>query len=540
MCAINGITWDDLALVEKMCLANKSRGPDYTASYYRDGVSFGHNLLAISGDPIPSAQPRVTKNSVLVYNGELYDVDAEKELDTDYLQRHLEFKGVKAVRGLNGAFAFAWLSKGILYLVRDHFGQKPLYYARLDGKLIYSSTIFGIIEGGVKPLFSPKNIEDFQLGNYWQNGQKTVYSNIFKLAPGQIMKYDVEKQSIIGYESCWDGYTIGQKKFNHFEYRGKVLEGVLRTARTNKRLALLHSGGLDSNLLAAILGISGPENFFSATLAYEDDPELDPDPYYAMMNEAHLAAICTKEYDIEHIIAKMPASQELIDRYSKRCMEISGSIFEDSYRMVPRLYLLEEVAKQGAKVVLTGDGGDEIFSGYNKHGDWLNPKVQANLISRTQRRPQHHTVQEYIKEHELESWFPLHVIEGVHPITAQMFIDLLTGCETYLLRADAFCGAFGMESRTPFLYQDLVKYVLEIPLKRKLQYETEAFRGINKFLIREVFQDLIPREIAQRAGKVGWSLPYWRKDPEIRKRRMKKDQRMLEQVVKENSDGEQE
>jgi len=533
MCAINGISWDDLHLVERMCKANKSRGPDYTRSFVRNGVSLGHNLLAINRDVKYSIQPRMTPKSMLAFNGELYDIDAEEILDTDYLQARLEAEGTKALRGLNGAFALAWVQGDILYLARDHFGSKPMYYSLTKQGIIFSSTIFAIIEGGVHPYFSPANIEEFQMGNYWQNGQKTVYSNIHKLAPGQIMKYDVIKQRIIGYDSCWDDYNIEQRDFNHFEYREKVLEGVLRTARTKERLALLHSGGLDSNLIGAILGATNTENFFSATLSYEDDPVLDPDPYRAMMDEVDFAMLCTKEYNIEHFITEMPASQEIIDRYSKRAMEICGSIFEDSYRMVPRLYLLEQVAKRGAKVVLTGDGGDEIFSGYNKHGDWLNPKVQANPISISQLRPQDHTVQHHIDRHGLEDWFPLGVIEGVHPITSQMFIDLLTGCETYLLRSDSFCGAFGMESRNPFLYQDLAKYVLEIPLKRKLQYETNLFRGTNKFLIREVFSDIIPDLITKRNGKVGWSLPYWRKDPAIRKRRMTKDQNMLESIVED-------
>jgi len=186
MCAINGVSWDDLHLVERMCKANKSRGPDYTRSFVKNGVSLGHNLLAINRDVKYSIQPRMTPKSMLAFNGELYDIDAEEILDTDYLQARLEAEGTKALRGLNGAFALAWVQGDILYLARDHFGSKPMYYSLTKQGIIFSSTIFAIIEGGVHPYFSPANIEEFQMGNYWQNGQKTVYSNIHKLAPGQI------------------------------------------------------------------------------------------------------------------------------------------------------------------------------------------------------------------------------------------------------------------------------------------------------------------------------------------------------------------
>jgi asparagine synthase (glutamine-hydrolysing) len=522
-----------------MNASNKTRGPEGTNHYISKGITLGHNLLAINGTPENSIQPSHTAKSVLAWNGCLYDVDAEKELDTNVLQRRLDAVGIKALRGLNGSFAIAYVSGDILYLARDHFGQKPLYWCKTQLGIIFSSTIFGIIEGGVKAYFSQENVKDFQRTNYWQNGQKTPYSNIHKIAPGQILKWDLVKQRLIGYDSCWDNYNIKPKHFSHFEYRGVVIEGILRTARTNKRLALLHSGGLDSNLIGAVLGASHTHNFFSATLRYEENLEFDDTPYKAMQDEYKLAMLCTKEHNIEHHIFELPATQDTIDKYSRRCLEISGSIFEDSYRMIPRFYLLERVAQQGAKVVLGGDGGDEIFTGYRKHADWVDKTLQAKgKLYDSQKTPTKDSVKQYIDFFGLEDWFPLNVIEGVSPMEAQMFIDLLTSCETYLLRSDAYCGAFGMESRTPFLYQDLAKYVLEIPLKDRLKIGNNGTnrKGAHKGLIRDCFQDIIPNRIINRQGKVGWSLPYWRKDPKIRIRRLRTDQRMLESIIKEQQD----
>jgi len=512
-----------------MCRANKSRGPDGTDYYISDAVTLGHNLLAINSDDIEaSIQPRKSeKGTILAFNGEIYDVDQEEELDTEYLHRNLDAEGVKFLRGINGAFALAYVKGDILYLARDHFGSRPMYYAETEKGIIFSSTVFGIIESKeVIPDLSNANIAYFEQNIHSQNGQKTVYSNIHKLAPGQIMRYNLRTKTIEGWESVWEGFQIEEIDYNHFEYRALVIDAVLHTARTKRKMALLHSGGLDSNLIASILGIAETDNFFSATLTYTHNPSMDKKPHQALIDEVDYALICTQEYNIPHEVVTMKATQDMIDEYSRRCIEISGSIFEDSYRAIPRLFLLEEVAKRGAKVVLSGDGGDEIFSGYNKHAMWINPKD-------TRYRPQPHTIREEIVDKGLEDWFPLHVIENAHPISAKMFIDLLTAAETYLLRLDAYSGAFGMENRVPFLYQDLVKYVMCVPLKKKLSYKTEEFRGINKYLIREVFKDVLPDEIVSRKQKLGWSLPYWRRHIQQQRNRMKMDTALLHDIINE-------
>ena len=529
MCSINGITWKDLNVVKAMCRANKSRGPDGTDFYISEGVTLGHNLLAINSDDIEaSIQPKVSsKGTILAFNGEIYDVDQEEELDTDYLHRNLDFYGMKFLRGLNGAFALAYVKGDILYLARDHFGTRPMFWAKHEKGIIFSSTIFGIIESKeIVPDLSNKNIEYFQRKIFSQNGRMTVYSNIHKLAPGEIMRYNLRTKTIEGYESVWEDWEIEPIDYNHFTYRSLVIDSVLRTARTKRKLGLLHSGGLDSNLIAAILGIGDTENFFSATLTYTHNPEMDDSPHRALMDEVNYASIVTQEYNIPHKIVTFRGTQDLVDEYSRRCIEISGSIFEDSYRAIPRLYLLEQMSKMGAKVVLSGDGGDEIFSGYNKHRMWIDPEDLTH-------RPQKHTVQQEIEDNGYDKWFPLHVIANAHPITAKMFIELLTSAETYLLRLDAYAGAFGMENRVPFLYQDLVKYAMCIPLGKKLSYRSEEFRGINKYLIREVFKDVLPEEIVTRKQKLGWTLPYWRRRIEQQRNRMRMDTNLLHTIVNE-------
>ena len=143
MCAVNGVTWEDLDVVKEMCKANISRGPDLTRFHVNSNLSLGHNLLAINCQDLSvAAQPRKSEaGSLLAYNGQLYDVDAEEELDTEFLHRNLEKHGTKFLRHINGAFAFAWLQGDVLHLVRDHFGCRPMFYATCEKGLIFSSTI---------------------------------------------------------------------------------------------------------------------------------------------------------------------------------------------------------------------------------------------------------------------------------------------------------------------------------------------------------------------------------------------------------------
>lgn len=519
MCAINGITWSDKGLVHKMNKSNSSRGPDASDIKIIDGVTLGHNLLIINSENLEEAtQPSVKENSALVYNGEIYDVDHSEELDTQWLHRTLDSKGLDALNDTNGQWAFAYLKENFLYLGRDHFGAKPLYYSITPKGLIFSSTTKAILETGVVSSEMGEEFTEFKMSSYFQCGRATTFKHIHKLAPGEWLKFDVEENKISTRGNFWEGYNISKKEpYDHFEFRTKVLEAIYSTCRTSQEMSLLLSGGLDSTLIASILGLSNTENFFCATLTYDKDKKLDSNPLQAMINEVDLAKITTEEYDINHLISVFPAEQSAIDEYAHKCLNVAGAVYEDSYRMIPRMYILEKIKKKGGKVVLNGDGGDEIFTGYNKHRDWLEPG----------KKPTVKDASNAIKKYNVAEWFPMEVFKGSDPLTALMFIDVLTQCETYLMRADAFCGSLGMESRSPFLYQDLVKYTFHIPLATKLQFRDSSRKGIHKFLIRDVFADVIPEEIRNRRNKLGWSLPYWRKDPKSASRRREKDMDIL-------------
>lgn len=526
MCAINGISWEDKGLVHKMNQSNLSRGPDASGIEVFQGATLGHNLLIINSNDLDEAtQPSVTEKSALVFNGEIFDVDHSVELDTKWLHRTLDENKFKTLRNTNGQWAFAYVTNNSIYLGRDHFGAKPLYYAETPKGIIFSSTTKAILATGLVDAEMAEDFSEFRMGNYFQYGNKTYYKGIHKLAPGEWLCYRIKEKEIVHKGNFWEGYSVVAKEpYDHFEFRSKVMEAVYNTCRTKQEMSLLLSGGLDSTLIASLLGISKAENFTCATLTYGQNKSLDSNPLQAMINEVDLARVTTKEYELPHLISTFPATQEAIDEYAHKCLNVAGSVYEDSYRMIPRMFILEDIKKHGGRVVINGDGGDEIFTGYNKHRDWLNPD----------KRPKVKDVARAADAINLFEWFPREVLKGADPMTGLLFIDILTQCETYLMRADSFCGSMGMESRSPFLYQDLVKYAMHIPLDVKLQYRDESKKGINKFLIRDAFADVIPEEIRNRTNKLGWSLPYWRKDNGAASRRRKKDLEILKENISEN------
>lgn len=506
MCAINGITWQDSSVVKRMCASNASRGPDGTKIVDSKMWTIGHNLLKINGsDAKSSLQPVVTsQRNVLAFNGNVYDIDPNIEFDTDWLARNLDLQGVDFLRNVNGGFAIAWVDtkKDILYLVRDHFGVKPMFWAQCPQGLVFSSTIWAIIESKkINPEIDEQMLHTLSgKGNFWLKGRSTPYKNIHKLEPGGILKYDLRKKVIIGFGSVWEDFQFTPSDYNRFDYRSRVINAINDTCRTKQKLAISLSGGLDSNLIAAVQGIQGSTNQFAITLAYDNPDRIPEDPTGALQSEWELASQTAEEYKLKHIVEVFNGSKKNLVEYSKRSLAVTGSPFEDTFRMIPRYVLARRAAKEGAKVIVSGEGGDEVFSGYWMHKKWID---NPNAITESY-------VRRWVdKDPLLESWFPRNVL-GPDNYNNMLFVDLLSRCETHLLRADAMAGAFSMESRAPFVHQDFAKYCFGIPWDIKSHYKNDRYKGINKHLIRNVFKDIIPTQIVDRADKVGWTLPMHR------------------------------
>jgi len=500
MCAINGFTWGCDDTIQSMMQSTWKRGPDDEGYYTCDEFTIGHNLLNInSPESYHGVQPKISsKGNILAFNGQIYGVG--NELDTDYLLRKLDYHGVDFLKNLDGHFAIVWYNKQehALYLIRDHLGTKPLFYSHTpEGDLVFSSEIKSFHESGILKLAWDYNVERMlKRGNFWNKGRITLFKNVRKLAPGEVMKFCLHRKKIVSKTSLWDGHQFVTEDYNEQEFRYITEKTILKVAETTRPLTLMLSGGLDSNLIAGVLAKNNVD-FNAVTLSYDvKDPAKSRNT--AMLDEWWYAQKTVNKYNIPWRCIAMELDDETNNRYQQISLQAMGTPMEDTMRAVTRCCVMEDIANNNGKVVLSGDGADELFTGYNQHADYIdNDFVNPFEKIKTDRL--------------LSGWFPKHVL-GDDPVNNSLFIHLLSKTESQILRNDMIAGSFSLESRTPFTMQSYVKYLMSIPSHIKLQYKTRPFKGRNKYLIREVFQDVLPQEFYHKNNKVGWHTPYYSVD----------------------------
>lgn len=473
-------------------MAEKSdfRGPDNFDLYVDDKVSLAHNLLNISApDPEYGKQPwHSRKGNILLFNGEIYSYQG---FDTGYLAEMLDFHGIDYLKNINGAFAIAWYEpeKNLITLARDHYGQKPLYYIMSD-ELTFSSSIHSL-----KSDFELcEQSYHLFLGNdrFW-NGYRTLYKNIYKLCPGEYISYDVVKKRIVSKGSLFD-FSLETHDKSDDDIREVIRSGILDVTNTKQKQALLLSGGLDST---TILNCMKKDNMFAISSAYE--PHMEEGTVEKYFDEADYAQQSAKLYNVPWHECYITRND--IETKDKESLRASRMPMFDDFRFVPRYLTYKKAAELEAKVIYSGDCGDEIFTGYT--GDWyLYKKNMLDIKERVERK-------EFLAD-----WFPSHVF-GKNKVANFCFYRMLTQGEGFNLVSDSLASYFSMESRTPFCHQNLVKTILELPTEHKLKMPEGWYKGTYKYLLREVFKNELPKHITEKDIKTGWASPWNSRDDYI-------------------------
>lgn len=356
MCAINGFSFRDEKLLQKMMHYCRFRGPDSEDTFYDKNFSIGHNRLSIIDPDQRSKQPFVYKNLVLSFNGEIYNYkNLRNELkekgysfytdsDTEVIIKLFYEYKIEAFRKLSGIFSISiWdTNKKILYLIRDIVGVKPLYYSIKEGNIFFSSLI--------KPITSAiqKRI-NFKAFNYYNNFgyndlRETFYLNIFKVLPGELIIYQnqkIKKEKYLKFNF--------KKEIYHQEIRDRIISIINKQTIADVPIALSLSGGIDSNLLLS--NIKKNLRTYNLSFSYKNKKSLDS--IYAK-NRA-------KEFNSEHFEIKMN-DDDFMDSLEK-VSEILEEPIGNSNAIYN--YILSKNIKE--KVILCGDGGDEVFTGYDKY-----------------------------------------------------------------------------------------------------------------------------------------------------------------------------
>jgi len=537
MCGIAGIVSFDQTVqsktLQRMAAAIAHRGPDGGSIYHSPTAGFAFRRLAVL-DPDPRAmQPMTSADGryVLVFNGEIYNFrELKKELpdqpwhttgDTEVLLAALIVWGAGALAKLSGMFALAlWdRQERTLRLARDAMGQKPLYYATLPDGIAFASELPALqpVEGW------DRTINHSALGDYlrfgYVNAPATIYNGVRQLEPGAFMSFDADRTANpAGTQQWFDCNAISEESSPNV--RTLVEEAVKEQLVSDVPLGVFLSGGIDSSIMALCARKQGPVQTFSIGF---DDPRYD-ETRYAREVAKHLG---TQHHEFR---VTPNAAKEL-----PRLAVLFGEPFGDSSAL-PTSALARETRRH-VTVALSGDGGDELFGGYDRYRAMTlnlkpfrplaplgrrfaggHPKSPVTRVGRLIRAAKLNDGQRYrhlvgiFDEPQVQALLP-HA-DGDHaylatwhamrrtrsPAETALAMDRVTYLPGDLLtKVDRCSMRFNLEVRSPFMDQRIIR--LAAGLKTR-----DLFRGGKKRLLREAFAKDLPASVFGRQ-KMGFAVP---------------------------------
>lgn len=348
----------------------RHRGPDGEGFFIKNNIGLGHRRLSII-DLSTGDQPMFNedKSIALVLNGEIYNyIELREELiklghsfrttsDTEVVIRAYQEWGIECQNKFNGMWALAlWDEKHQqLFLSRDRIGEKPLNYAVFDNTLVFSSEIKSLFTYGIPKEIRPELIEIYLvLTNI--PGPDTFYKNIFKLKPGHFI---IANSDGFQEHKYWDLPEIDEKNmlknksaiYEEFAYLFE--DSVKIRMRADVPFGAFLSGGLDSSSIVALMSQNSTHPIETFTIGF---PQKDFD-------ESHLAQLVADKFKTNHHLGTV--HPDSLEDAIKRAVFHFDEPFGDS-SAIPT-YQVSEFAKVKVKMVLTGDGGDEVLSGYNSY-----------------------------------------------------------------------------------------------------------------------------------------------------------------------------
>src|SRR5437588_7956058 len=379
MCGIAGIIrWQPAALqpdeIDRMTSAISHRGPDGVGFLRRDGVALGHRRLAII-DPELGHQPMADEeeNLWVIYNGEMYNFpELRDELagrghrfvtrsDTEVVIHAYQEWGPECVRRFRGMFAFALADfrKRKLLLARDHFGIKPLYYRVAKYYLAFASELSALRRVDADPPHGNLEAVDYFLRFQYIPTPHTIYRDTFKLPPANYLMVDFDG-NVEGPTRYWDLRFKPRHGLSDQQWEAEAAEVIHDSVKahliSDVPFGVFLSGGTDSSIVASEMSriLKEPVQAFSIGFQEKQYSEV---PYAEQVAEQCHINLRT-EFVQEDMLAILP---ELIAHY--------GEPFGDSSAVAT--WYVSRLARERVPMVLSGDGGDEGFAGYDNYERWL-------------------------------------------------------------------------------------------------------------------------------------------------------------------------
>ena len=538
------------------------RGPDVQNSVtLSPNVGFAHARLSILDVSAAGNQPMQNAEGTftIIFNGEIFnfrelhqkhltDVKMHSGSDTEVLLQLYIKMGKACVQHLNGFFAFAIYDhrKGEIFLARDRFGIKPMHIYRDDNQVLFSSELKALFKFPFKKEIDPDTLLLYLQLNYVP-GTASMLKHVQKLAPGHMAVIDAKGN--LSFERYYSTpYKPGTKVKAAFDYntaksklRRLIEEAVERRLVSDVPLGTFLSGGIDSSIISACAVKHVPDlNTFS--LGYKDDPYFDETQYANLvatkLKTKHTVFSVTTDEMFEHIFSVLDYLDEP---------------FADSSAIA--VYMLSQKTRQRVTVALSGDGGDELFAGYNKHKAEQNARKHniVNILLKgslpvlkllPQSRHSKFTnlfrqLERYSEGLRLEpaqrywKWCSLTSPEAALGLLKntpannyadaekrkQMFLNLVTKegdlndilfadlnlvlPGDMLTKVDLMSMANSLEVRVPLLDYTVVDFAFTLPVDYKIS------GGVTKRILKDAFMDVLPEEIFTRP-KHGFEVPLLR------------------------------
>jgi asparagine synthase (glutamine-hydrolysing) len=554
----SGKVHSDVTLLKKMTRTLNHRGPDGEGFHIDESIALGHKRLSIV-DVANGQQPMVKKNIAVTYNGEIYnfrELRAELEeqgfsfetnCDTEVLIHGWSHWGKELVTKLRGMFAFViWdASTQNLFIARDRFGIKPLYYALTDdGDLLIASELKALnLHPHLNTDLCEEAIEDFFSLGYVVE-PKSIYKSVKKVSAGHFISVNINQINDLSEQPYWrlqDYLSSKNKDVNSLKYEFQSLldESVKMRMIADVQVGAFLSGGVDSTVIVASMARHSQQPVKTSSIGFD----------LSAYDESYYADKVAKYYHCDHVTTSVSVNDlSLVDKM----VDIYDEPFADN-SAIPT-YILSQATNKYVKVALSGDGADELLFGYRNHQMFLFEEFLRKVIPAFIRKtvlsgiakyyPQSRFIPKFLRVKTTFEGLSNDRIDGYHnaiSITSQKALQSIYSCKfkqmlnkysslnlfkklvkevenqeplkqvqyidfkTYLpgcilTKVDRASMANSLEVRVPFLDHKLVEWGLGISPSVNLSMRT------GKKLMAKAFANKVPAFILNRK-KMGFTSP---------------------------------
>lgn len=557
MCGITGIlafNSNGKKFLNKIHAATNSlinRGPDGEGTYIHHQLALGHRRLSIidisdaAQQPFTDAEGRYT----IIFNGEIFNYRLLRKLleqkgvqfrshsDTEVLLYLYIADKEKCLDQLDGEFAFAVYDRQTeqLFIARDRFGIKPIYFYRDEERFVFASEIKALLAFDIPKCIDAAALQTYLHLNYIPSPY-SIFENVKKLPAGHFLtvssKGEFHQENYYSISNSYDGTHLMDYESSQQELKRLLEYAVQQRMIADVPLGSFLSGGIDSSIITAIAARHSKQlNTFS--IGYKDEPLFDETKY---------ARLLSKKYHTHHTVFQL-GNDELYEDLHKM-LDYLDEPFADSSALA--VNILSMHTKKFVKVALSGDGADELFAGYNKHAAELRasgngfrarmvkasypllkrlPKSRNSISGNTIRKLQKFSEGMSLSDHE-RYWrwagftndsmddclllktspdYLLRKKEILRHINSDYNSILLTDMQLVLendmlVKVDRMSMNQSLEVRVPFLDHKIVDFAFTLPVNYKIEGNQR------KRILKDAFRSMLPEELFHRK-KQGFEVP---------------------------------